>query len=138
MKGLLAVLISLSVILLGYLLFNFIRARQTQIAFLPFELGADSIKAYEERIAELERKAQAVRSRITTAPINERIIRERELMILERKIGDLKVAIEQWRQSRSKPGAVDLYRQCIMLYGKASGVCELLLSDTLPAPDFKK
>ncbi|MCX7732395.1 MAG: hypothetical protein N2248_04455 [candidate division WOR-3 bacterium] len=134
MKGFFLVLVLLGGVLLGYLIFNFAQARRRQVDVLPdFEAGTDSIQAYLGRIEELERRAKGVRSRIATAPINERVIRQRELAVLEDKIRELRLAVEQWRQARTKTTANDLYRKCIMLYGSASGVCELLLSDTLPA-----
>ncbi|MEO0021532.1 MAG: hypothetical protein ABIK48_05090 [candidate division WOR-3 bacterium] len=135
MRGIFLVLVLLGGVLLGYLIFYFAQARRQQVDVLPdFEAGTDSIRAYITRIEELERQAKGVRSRIASAPLTERIIRERELAVLEDKIRELKLAVEQWRQARTKKSANDLYRKCIMIYGRASGICELLVSDTLPEP----
>ena len=138
MKGLYTVLIILGAVLLGYLIFNFTRARRQQVDFVGFEVSAESVKAYEQRIAELNQQAEAIRRRIARAPLNERLRWERKLAVLTAQIRDLQVAVEQWRQARTKTGAAGIYRQCILLYGKAAGVCELLLSDTLPLPQPKE
>lgn len=133
MRGILLVLALLGGVLLGYLIFQFAQARRQQVDVLPdFEAGTDSIRAYLSRIEELEQKAKVARSRIASSSLPERLIRERELAVLEDEIRELKLAVEQWRQARTKKSANDFYRKCIMIYGRASGVCELLLSDTLP------
>lgn len=135
MRVIFLVLALLAGALIGYLIFNFAHARRQQVDILhDFEAGADSVQAYLARIEELERQAKGVRSRIANAPLNERLIRERELAVLEDKIRELKLTVEQWRQARTKQTATDLYRKCLLLYGGASGICELLLSDTLPGP----
>lgn len=135
MKGIFWALVIIAVTMLGYLIFHFAQARRQQVDVLPdFEAGTDSIKVYITRIEELEGQAKRVRSWIANAPLAERIVRERELAVLEDKIRELKLAVEQWRQARTKKSANDLYHKCIMIYGRASGICELLLSDTLPGP----
>jgi hypothetical protein len=138
MKGIFTVILLVGLALLGYLIYNFTRARQRQADLVVFEVSTDSIKAYEQRIEELELRIQGIRSRITLAPLTEQLIQERQLSVLERQLRDLKVAVEQWRQARTQKTAADIYRQCILLYGKAAGVCELLLTDTLPAPQSKE
>ncbi|MGQ9708328.1 MAG: hypothetical protein ACUVUR_05580 [bacterium] len=132
MKGMFWFLLFILAILFGYLIFNFVYHRSQQAGIVVFEVGADTIKAYEQRIAELENTAKRIRSRIAMAPVNERWRLERQLAVLDEEIRDLKVAVEQWRNARTKRSAADIYRQCILLYGKASGVCELLVEDTLP------
>ncbi len=135
MRGIVLVLVLVAGALLGYLVFYFAQARRQQVDLLPdFEAGTDSIRAYVSRIEELERQAKGVRSRIAHAPLTERMIRERELAVLEDRIRELKLAVEQWRQARTKKSANDLYRNCIMIYGRASGICEALFSDTLSEP----
>jgi hypothetical protein len=49
----------------------------------------------------------------------------------ESQISDLKHAIAQWRLARGGDAPNEAYRQCLLLYGKARGVCEALAPDTL-------
>jgi len=132
MKGIFWVIVVVLVVLVGVLLLNFAQERRKQANFVFFEVGPDSVRAFMERIEELERTASRIRSRMDMAPPLERAQLSRRLAILEEEIRDLKVAVEQWRSAREKKSIADLYYKCIMLYGKAAGVCELLASDTLP------
>lgn len=134
MKGMFWFLLFILAILFGYLIFNFVYHRSQQAGLVVFEVGADTIKAYENRIVELENTAKRIHSRIILAPINERLRLERRLTVLNEEIRDLKGAVEQWRAARTAKSASSIYRQCILLYGKASGICELLAEDTLTLP----
>ncbi len=132
MKGIFWALVVVLLGLVGYLVVNVARQRREQANFVFFEVGPDSIRAFMERIDELERTASRIRSLMDMALPRERAQMSRRLAVLEEEIRDLKVAVEQWRSARSKKSIADLYHKCVMLYGKASGVCELLASDTLP------
>ncbi len=134
MKAMFWFLLFIVALIFGYLIFNFVYERTRQAGFVVFEVSAESIKAYEELAQTLEKKAEEIRKGIASSPLNQRLRLERQLAVLEGKIRDLKVAIEQWRQTKAPRSAADLYRQCILLYGKAAGICELLLTDTLPVP----
>lgn len=134
MKALFWFLLIVVAVLAGAVIFNFTRERTKQAGVIIFEIGADTIKAYEERIAELENKVEQIRKRMETANPLLRLQLQRQLPALEATIRDLKVAVAQWRTEKRGRFSGDVYRQCILLYGKASGVCDLLLSDSL-SPD---
>ncbi len=138
MKGMFWFLILVLAVLFGLLIFNFTRERTKQAGLVVFELNADSIRAYELRVEELEQKAGKVRDRIARSGPLERLVMERRLGVLEGQIRDLKTAIAQWRAARESKSAAGIYRQCILLYGKASGICDLLMVDTLPLTDRQK
>jgi len=134
MKAMFWFLLFIVALIFGYLIFNFVYQRTKQAGFVVFEVSAESIRAYEDLVRTLEKNAEEIRKRLDSSPLNQRLTLERRLAVLEGKIRDLKVAIEQWRQTKAPRSAADLYRQCILLYGKAAGVCELLIVDTLPVP----
>ncbi len=134
MKAMFWFLLFIVALIFGYLIFNFVYQRTKQAGFVVFEVSAESIRAYEDLVRTLEKNAEEIRKRLDSSPLNQRLTLERRLAVLEGKIRDLKVAIEQWRQTKAPRSAADLYRQCILLYGKAAGVCELLIADTLPVP----
>lgn len=131
MKVLFWFLLLVVAVLAGAIIFNFTRERTKQAGIIIFEVGADTIKAYKERIAELEHKAELLRSRMSTADPLTRLQLQRQLPTVEATIRDLKTTVEQWRTAKEQRSLGNIYRQCILLYGKASGVCDLLLSDTL-------
>jgi hypothetical protein len=49
----------------------------------------------------------------------------------ERLILELQRAIEQWRVARGGDAPDAAYRQCILLYGRATGACDALALDTM-------
>ncbi len=131
MKAVFWFLLLIVAVLTGAIIFNFTRERAKQSGLVIFELSADSIRAYEKRVAELESKAELLRERMNRVGAIERTQLQRQLMKLSATISELKKVIEHWRVTHQPAVANNLYRQCILLYGKASGVCDLLLEDTI-------
>lgn len=132
MKGVFWFLLIVLAFLFGLLIFNFTRQRVNQAGLVVFEVTAESIQAFERRVAELESSAVVLRNRLSSSALIERVFLNRRLNYLEGQIRDLKAALAQWRASKDVKSAADIYRQCLLLYGKASGVCDLLANDTLP------
>jgi hypothetical protein len=50
---------------------------------------------------------------------------------LQRELAGLRRAVDEWRATRTGTGGPAAFRQCVLLYGKASGVCDALALDTL-------
>ncbi|MEO0085505.1 MAG: hypothetical protein ABIK37_02615 [candidate division WOR-3 bacterium] len=119
-------------LLAGYLVRGFIRERRKQAAPVPFEVSAESVAAYQARIVELEGRVARIRTRLPLSTSGERTSYNRLITELEEEIRDLKVAVEQWRSARGAKPTADLYQKCILLYGRASGVCDALAAETLP------
>ncbi len=129
MKAIFWLLLLIFVGLLGWLSYDFIVNRRAQADVVRFDSHPDSIAAYQQRLAELEARAESLRQRFNATNILRRPAVNARLMQLEEDIAALRRAIEAWEAaSRS----TDLYRQCILMYGKASGVCDALALDTLP------
>lgn len=119
-------------VLAGYLIRGFIRERRQQAAPVSFEVSAESIAAYQARIVEMESRVARIRTRLPLSLPGERTGYNRLIAELEEEIRDLKVAVEQWRSARGAKPTADLYQKCILLYGRASGVCDALAAETLP------
>lgn len=118
--------------LVGYLTYSFIRQRRTQVDFVDYEVSRDSVESYQRRVVELEARAESLRVRLEDAHLVERPSVRARLSALNREIAALKHAVEQWQTSRSGgTGSSNVYRQCVLLYGRASGVCDALSLDTL-------
>lgn len=120
------------------LVMRFVLERGRQARPLPFEVNVESIAAYQARVAELSEQLNQLQKKAMQSEPLERIRLERKLQLLSVEIRDLEVAIEQWRAARSPNAAGNLYRSCILLYGRASGVCNALATDTVPPPDGKR
>lgn len=118
-------------LLAGYLIRGFIRERRQQAGPVAFEVSAESVAAYQSRITELESRVARIRTRLPVSPPGERAGYVRLIGELEEEIRDLRVAVEQWRSARGAKPTADLYQKCILLYGRASGVCDALAAETL-------
>jgi len=117
--------------LLGYLLHNFIEHRKAQVEILNPNVGIETITLYQARADSLRARADSVRLQLERAGLLSRPSVRAHLALLDDEIIALERTIEVWRKSKKVRGEVDLHRQCILLYGKASGVCNALASDTL-------
>lgn len=118
-------------VLVGLFFFSTTRERLKGTGMVVFEVSAESIKAFEARVSELEQSAALLRNRLQISGPIQRVLLTRRLEILDARIGDLKATIANWRSARDARSATALYRQCLLLYGKASGICEALAVDTL-------
>jgi len=119
--------------LLGYLLHNFIEHRKAQVEILDPNVGFETITLYQARADSLRARADSVRLQLERAGLLSRRSVKAHLALLEDEIVALERTIEVWRKSKKVRSEVDLHRQCVLLYGKASGVCDALASDTLAA-----
>ncbi len=120
-------------LLAGYVVVDLVQHPRipVQPATVAFDVGADSVAAYEQRVAELQVRADSLQKRMkATGNAERREVRAR-LDEFERQISDLKHAIAQWRVARGGDAPDAAYRQCILLYGKAQGICAALATDTL-------
>ena len=117
--------------LLGYLLHNFIEHRKAQVEILDPNVGLPEINAYQARADSLRARADSVRQRLEQAGLLSRRSVRTHLALLEDEIIALERTIEVWRKSKKLRGEVDLHRQCVLLYGKASAACDALAADTM-------
>jgi len=120
-------------ILAGYVVLDSVQRsrRPAQPSALPFEVSAESVAVYEQRAAELQATADSLKKRLQAVGTAERRDVKARVAEVERLISELRRAIAQWRIARGgdAPGAA--YRQCILLYGRARGACDVLAPDTL-------
>lgn len=123
------------VLLVGYAVLGLVQRPRTQAQppVVPFEVGAESIAAYEQRAVELRVKADSLKLRMAAAGTAERRDVKARVAEVERLISELQRAIAQWRIARGGDAPDAAYRQCILLYGRARGACEMLAPDTLGA-----
>jgi hypothetical protein len=116
----------------GYFLYHLAAERRQQAAPAATVVPADSIAAYQARLVQLKGAAARLRVRLAAADQRERGRLERTLGLLESEISELSAAVEQWRSASGAPAQANLYQRCVLMYGRASGVCDALAEDTLP------
>lgn len=134
MKAIFWLLVILLCVTAGYLIVQVAQGRKEQVSRLNPDLTLDSIAAYQERVEQLQATAARLREKAAVANRLERLRLERRIDRLEAEIRDLLTAIEQWRSVTGEAAQADIYRRCILLYGRASGICDILSSDTLVEP----
>jgi hypothetical protein len=132
MKTVLWLLLLICVGLLGYFVFDFARHRRTQVDLLPYEVTDDTIAVYEARADELATRADSIRQRLGKLGLLSRPAVLARVTDIEQEVANLRRAVENWKAARPARKGGDLYRQCILVYGRASGVCDALARDTLP------
>ncbi len=96
-----------------------------------FEVGADSALAYQRRVADLEKRASDLRQRMEAIGSIGRSDVQARLAAFDSQIAELKQAIDKWQITRGGDAPDAGYRQCILLYGSARGICDALAADTL-------
>ncbi len=100
---------------------------------LTSDVGADSALAYQRRVADLEKRAADLRGRMETIGALDRPEVKARLEAFDAHISQLKQAIARWQVARGGDGPDASYRQCVILYGSARGICDALATDTLAA-----
>jgi hypothetical protein len=132
MKTLFWLLLFAFVGLLGWLTYDFIAHRRTQADVVQFDPNPDSVAVYKQRVAELQDRADSLSRRFSSTNLLRRPAVNARLMQLNDQISQLKQAIAAWEAAKH---STDLYGKGILMYGKASGVCDALAADTLPATE---
>jgi hypothetical protein len=117
--------------MLGYMLHGFVAGRRYQVEFLNYEVGRDSIAGFEARVDTLKATADSLRAKLESAGFLRRAAVRSHLAMLEDEIISLERTVEMWRKSLPSKGGRDLYRQAVLLYGRASAASQALAHDTL-------
>jgi hypothetical protein len=125
--------------LMVYFVVDFARHRKASPggATVSADVGPDSIAAYEQRIVDLEAGAAGLRQRMDRAGTLGRPDVQERLRLLEADVENLRAAVARWKVEHNRANQGEAYRQCILLYGKASGVCQSLAPDTVASPGGK-
>ncbi len=132
MKPLFWVVLIAVAVLTGYLVWGRAHAKsQPGRPPVAFEVGAESVAAYGQRVAELEARVAALKKRLEAAGKAERREVKARLAEFEHQMSELKRAIAQWQVARGGDAPNEAYHQCLLIYGRARGVCDALAPDTL-------
>ena len=95
----------------------------------PYEVTADSIASYERRADSLEGVVHVLEMDYDAVGLLKKPSARLRLDRLREQVEALRAAIERWRSARTSHGQNKAYRECILLYGKATGTCEVLGTD---------
>ncbi len=118
--------------LLAYVVYVLVASRSQRSDYISSaEVSAESIRVYITRAAELEERADSLRRRLTELRLVDRPGVQLRITTLERELAGLRQAIDEWQAARTGIGGPAAFRQCVLLYGRASGVCDALSIDTL-------
>ncbi len=133
MKVLLQVFTVLLVLISATTVFLAVRLYTGRTPVYASQVGADSIAAYEQKADSLEQVVASLAARMDSVALLRRPGLNFKLQRLEREIVGLRRAIAEWHRAKDTARRNQLYQECLVLYGRASGMCELLLTeDSLP------
>jgi hypothetical protein len=126
MRGLLRVIVVLLILLAGLLVYLIVRQSRSRVDLLAHEVSADSIAVYQARADSLAIVAESLEVRYERAGALAKPGALRQLTALKDEIASLRIAIDKWRNTRGKYGEGQAFQKCVLLYGRASGICEAL------------
>lgn len=122
-----------ALVTIGWLIRDFLirgRSRPRSSLIAP----AESLAAFRERAGALRQQSRLLRARLSQSKLWERPAIQARIVELDRQITELDSAIVRWQAALGAKEGPDIYRQCVELYGTASGFCRALALDTLPEP----
>lgn len=128
MRALLAVLVGLVVVGIGLIGYLLLRGRESGDR-LP-EIGAESVAVYRTRAESLATEADSLERALLGSGLTEQPGLRRHLGRLREEIAELRRAVGEWEAARQQERRNAAYRECILIYGRASGVCDALKSET--------
>lgn len=118
---------------LGLLVYLLIRQSESRPeTTLAFEVSAESITAYQDRADSLGLIADSLEVRFEQAEPLQKPGLLRRLDNLEDEIDALRIAVDKWRTARDDYGEGQAYQKCVLLYGRATGICDDL-REAVPA-----
>lgn len=126
MNTLFRLLLVVFVALSGVLVYIIVRQSRARIDYLATEVSEDSIAAYSDRADSLERLAETLEMDLSSTTLLEQPAARLRLARLHDEIAALRSAVERWRVARTPAEQDHAWRQCILLYGRASGICDAL------------
>jgi hypothetical protein len=94
--------------------------------------NSDSIAAYEQRIGDLEARADSLKAAVARHGALAQVTVRRRIAQVEQQLAALKEAVRIWRAAHDQYGVGQAYRECLLLYGGAQSACQALSYDTLP------
>lgn len=126
MNTLFRLLFALFVALSAVLVYIVVRQNRERVDYLPSEVGGETVEAYADRADSLERVAEVLELDISALGLLEQPAARRQLARLRAEIAALRTAVERYRVARTPAAQDQSYRECVLLYGRASGICDAL------------
>lgn len=130
MNTLFRILLVAFIALSGVLVYIVVRQSRARADYLVSEVSADSIQAYADRADSLARVAEILELDLGSLRLLDQPAARFRLDRLRGEIGALRTAVERYRVARTPAEQNQAYRECVLLYGRATGVCDALLVET--------
>ncbi|HDQ98751.1 MAG TPA: hypothetical protein ENN51_00485 [candidate division WOR-3 bacterium] len=126
MNTLFRLLLVAFIALSGVLVYVVVRQNRARSDYLVSEVSADSIIAYEDRADSLERVTEILEADLPSLRLLDQPAARFRLDRLRGEIAALRTAVERYRVARTPTEQNQAYRECILLYGRATGICDAL------------
>jgi len=118
------VLVVALVLLSAFLVYTIVRRSAPRPMLFSSDVGKDTIDAYARRADSLAAVAESLNVEFSRTGIINRPGLSLRMVRLGEEIDGLRQAVERWEQSQQSFDRDRAYRECILIYGRASGICE--------------
>lgn len=132
MEKLSRVILVLLIVGFGVTILLIVRNSPRRIDYVPAEVNVDSVAAYEKRAEELEAEADSLAKVLERVGLLQQPFVQAQLGQVEQEVYALRVAVEKWKSARTTSAQGHAYRECVLLYGRASGACAVLRESEPP------
>jgi len=129
MTGLYRLLVVALVLLSGTLVYIIVRQTRPRPMLFSSAVSEDSTLSYAARAESLDAIADSLDASYRHTGIIARPGVAYRLGRLNEEIDGLRFAVERWRAAQDVYDRNQSWRECILIYGRASGVCDALKAE---------
>jgi len=130
MTKLYRILVVLFVLLSAFLIYLLVqRSAERRPLLFQSDVSEDSVAAYARRADSLSVVAETLTAQFNHSGLLRRPGLSLRLNRLNEEIDGLRMAVERWREAQQGYDKNQAYHECILIYGRASGICEGLKTE---------
>jgi hypothetical protein len=123
-------LVVLLVLLSAFLVYTIVRRSASRPMLFASDVSEDSIMVYAGRADSLSAVAESLKAEFNRIGIINRPGLSLRMTRLGEEISGLRQAIARWNEAQHGYDREQAYHECILIYGRASGICEGLKIET--------
>jgi hypothetical protein len=117
-------LVVLLVLLSAFLVYTIVRRSTSRPMLFASDVSEDSIMVYADRADSLSSAVDSLSAQLGRAGLLKRPGMSLRLTRLGEEIDGLRQAIARWNEAQHGYDRDQAYHECILIYGRASGICE--------------
>ncbi len=123
-------LVILLVLLSGFLVYTIVRRAAPRPVLYASDVSAESVGVYERHADSLDLVSDSLRAQFDRSGLIKQPGIALRLQRLDEEITGLRQAVERWHVAQQGYDRNQAYYDCVLMYGRASGICEGLKVET--------